>query len=107
MLPGTKVVDNGDNRSINASLQPVISDGEGRVVEFVLEKDVEVGRGETVPKRKVHVVDRSEGVRALRLGKYNDLVASGLKMLDKLTVVEVPAGHLIQIFVNDEADAHQ
>ena len=43
-------MDNGDNVRVDATLQPVVAEGKRSVVELVLEKHVEIGRGEPAPE---------------------------------------------------------
>jgi hypothetical protein len=100
------VVDDRDDGGVEVPPQPVVAQGEGRVVELVLEEDVEIGRAQPVPERAVRVVNHPQRIGALRLGEDDDLVAPAFEVLHELAVVEVPARHPVQVPVNDKADAH-
>jgi hypothetical protein len=100
-------MDDGDDGRVDATPQPIVSEGKRSVVEFVLEKHVEIGRGEPAPERDVGILDGPQRVRPLRLLEDDDVIAPALEVLNELAVVEVPPGHRVQGAVNDQTNAHR
>ncbi|PSQ75113.1 MAG: hypothetical protein BRD33_04735 [Bacteroidetes bacterium QH_6_63_17] len=85
-------MDDGDNVRVDATPQPVVAEGKRSVVELVLEKHVEIGRGEPAPEQDIDILDRPQRVRPLRLLEDGDVIAPRLKVLNEPAVVEVPTG---------------
>ena len=99
-------VDNGDDRAGAPLPEPAVRPDERRVVQLVLQEDVEARSLQPAGECPRHVVAQVAAVVPPRQRDDLDVVPAGREVLRQLAVVEVAAGERLQAPVDHQADPH-